>query len=57
MVSVPQGEVGRSLLAGVFPKLRVLFILLEASVLRKKKHRSTPPSGGLFLKSRTERGA
>lgn len=24
MVSVPQGEVGRSLLAGVFPKLRVL---------------------------------
>lgn len=57
MVSVPQGEVGRSLLAGVFPKLRVLFILLEASVLRKKKHRSTLPSGGLFLKSRTERGA
>lgn len=27
MMSVPQGEVGRSLLAGVFPKLGVLSIL------------------------------
>lgn len=37
MVSVPQGEVGRSLLAGVFRKLRVPFILLAATVFRKKK--------------------